>query len=828
MASRNVSGAGSANGVGPHVCAHCSKAFDRLCDLNKHAKSHSRPYKCSVAGCKYVTVGWPTAKELERHNNDKHSASPRTFPCHFPPCSYSSKRESNCKQHMEKAHNWVYVRSKSKGKRLSTPDKIGSCDTNPKDRSITVEADHSSSIAPGPPPSLLAPPANVDFVLFDDDQADAIGEDDDNLYPVYGEGQAPESYLPWTSPMTRLRKNESFIEMFTQAYNGALDKMTTGNGVNEAQVDPILSDETLHDIQSHQPGADDGMLGADVVVKVESPALAADKFFPEKRNQGSHSGVSQGEPRQHTVWTSAQQPFDKRKTGAAQRTSGSSTPQAPPKRGGGFSGDSGRPNKKPRPSPPEDFTDTSMPDIFRHAHPHIYDRDQNERYASCHTLHRDISTLVRHLSRPAHRLKVTERSISSFDILDTALTHPRVGLCRFCWETFHDRQAFEAHISQPCQKVSKGKREKWRSLFDCFTPLVVPETDPSGDLEGNGYEALSTHLSALPTYEGVYDVGTPPTSVPSPVLDTGAVVSSKTSDGRFVSAEEYNRLQKEHQVLWERTQQLEWVNQMLLARQLTQIAQQSKPNIKLQGSPPQINRPTTDRDTLVQHMDSQSTDVDVQGLMDEVDSTHRSLSRMNTGLSTASRSTIHHVPPSPPPRPSEHSPVSGRAFAPSSSHQPRHRSSTHDYHYPPPPPSIPDSGYGTEQRRGSLSDAVPAGEGGDAAPAGLEPKPPAPLITPPSSFDAQPKQAPSTTAAAAAAAVVGHSSHAAAVAEGAKDVERQSDGNGFLSAHDTAAEYDDESYGLLFGDSVPMMRGGVRQPSPTLLDFAGYEFPSSQ
>jgi len=34
------------------------------------------------------------------------------YACEFPPCSYSSKRESNCKQHMEKTHNWTYVRAK--------------------------------------------------------------------------------------------------------------------------------------------------------------------------------------------------------------------------------------------------------------------------------------------------------------------------------------------------------------------------------------------------------------------------------------------------------------------------------------------------------------------------------------------------------------------------------------------------------------------------------------------------------------------------------------------------------------------------------------------
>ena len=99
--------------VSDHVCRECGKSFRRPCDLTKHEKTHSRPWKCPHVDCKYSELGWPTEKELNRHVNDKHSAAPTLFRCLFPPCSYSSKRESNCKQHMEKAHGWKYVRSKT-------------------------------------------------------------------------------------------------------------------------------------------------------------------------------------------------------------------------------------------------------------------------------------------------------------------------------------------------------------------------------------------------------------------------------------------------------------------------------------------------------------------------------------------------------------------------------------------------------------------------------------------------------------------------------------------------------------------------------------------
>lgn len=104
-----------------HVCTDCKKEFKRPCDLTKHEKTHSRPFKCSDSSCRYHDLGWPTEKERDRHVNDKHSAAPKMYSCQFDNCSYSSKRESNCKQHMEKAHGWTYVRSKSNGrKRAST------------------------------------------------------------------------------------------------------------------------------------------------------------------------------------------------------------------------------------------------------------------------------------------------------------------------------------------------------------------------------------------------------------------------------------------------------------------------------------------------------------------------------------------------------------------------------------------------------------------------------------------------------------------------------------------------------------------------------------
>ncbi|TGJ84850.1 hypothetical protein E0Z10_g3918 [Xylaria hypoxylon] len=110
--------------LAPKKCNHpgCNKEFKRPCDLTKHEKTHSRPWKCPMPTCKFHEYGWPTEKEMARHVNDKHSSAPAMYECKYKPCPYKSKRESNCKQHMEKAHGWTYKRSKNPKKESRAGD----------------------------------------------------------------------------------------------------------------------------------------------------------------------------------------------------------------------------------------------------------------------------------------------------------------------------------------------------------------------------------------------------------------------------------------------------------------------------------------------------------------------------------------------------------------------------------------------------------------------------------------------------------------------------------------------------------------------------------
>ncbi|KAK3996116.1 hypothetical protein QBC44DRAFT_387160 [Cladorrhinum sp. PSN332] len=662
----------SAEPAASHVCSHCKKAFTRLCDLNKHAKSHSRPYKCSVVSCKYHEHGWPTAKELERHINDKHSLSPKTFACLYQPCAYRSKRESNCKQHMEKAHKWTYVRSKSNGKRLpgQSPEFAG-YHLTPEDVSIADRSPSGSSISPQP---FLGPQPGMDFVLFDD-QADAYGEDDDdnnnNNYTY--QNQAPDTYLPWTSPTTRVRKAESFIQEFTQTYNGALStKPVDGSFQNDVLLDPRLAYHSPLSIQTYQSGDDHSVIG-EAIIKMESPITPMKSYSPVKRKYEPMDGSSQdSKPPTAPTYGSA---IPRQASSLATR----GPSKTPSHRRESFGEDGRRPDKRPRVDPIENFTDTNMPDIFRYAHPQIYDRDQKESFSPCHTLHRDISTLVRHLSRPAHKFNVTDRFISSFD-QEEGFRHPRVGVCRWCWKTFPDRPSFNAHVSHPCEKVSKGKREKWRVLLESFTPLVSPSSisasqegsDLVQESEEEGWKQLSQGLDDSLDLDDGQPCRSPPTSVPSPTLLYPAATPGAVS---FVSANEHRRLQQEHEKLREQHQLLGQVTKVLVAQQLEETTTRRQPldprtsmllaaiSASAASSTPKAQQPSdsasvsthsssnnSDQDNLVQHMDSQRTDhVDIQGLMEEVDEVHKTLSRQNSGMSTASKSTVHHVRTSPPP-----------------------------------------------------------------------------------------------------------------------------------------------------------------------------------
>ncbi|PPJ60250.1 hypothetical protein CBER1_01302 [Cercospora berteroae] len=214
-----------------HTCELCNKEFKRPCDLTKHVKTHERPWKCSEQDCKYHEFGWPTEKERDRHVNDKHSAAPSLYHCMFKPCPYTSKRESNCKQHMEKAHGWDYVRSKSNGKGKST--KI-------------VRLPHGS-VPPSPASTMLTPltpiaPSPSSHTYSETSRRSSMAPP-----PVAG----PSNY---NTPAYGNTPASEFLGHFNMNYTGEFDFNDMANFPTSAfPVTPAMSDDrrTSASVSSH-------------------------------------------------------------------------------------------------------------------------------------------------------------------------------------------------------------------------------------------------------------------------------------------------------------------------------------------------------------------------------------------------------------------------------------------------------------------------------------------------------------------------------------------------------------------------------------------------
>ena len=211
----------------------------------KHEKTHSRPWKCSEVDCKYHEYGWPTEKERDRHVNDKHSAAPSMFKCQFYPCPYESKRESNCKQHMEKAHGWVYVRSKNNGRTPKGPQ-------------------------PGrtPPTPQISTPGSAVFNVPTPDFSDAQPVFETSEHQPMNAVQAPMTGEPSTS----------FPAEHVTSFNDTFGPIDTHFSWNDASTDYNSASVTNYTSSSHRPSWDSTMNNFTVPPNLENESLFGTNF----------------------------------------------------------------------------------------------------------------------------------------------------------------------------------------------------------------------------------------------------------------------------------------------------------------------------------------------------------------------------------------------------------------------------------------------------------------------------------------------------------------------------------------------------------------------
>lgn len=485
---------------GPCVCQQCGKQYTRTCDLNKHFKTHIRPFKCPVDSCKYHMFGWPTEKELDRHYNDKHSAEPSEFSCLWRECTYTSRRESNCKQHMEKTHGWNYIRSRPGNKEESPLKQLGDDPDHTHlvgypNSNLNIRAVPGLSFSPSPlKPCFSAP-------------HDSPTAGNSNGAVPYG----ADVYIPWSSPVSGSRENESFMEGFSQTYAADAQVATCDDEWLKVPVDPRLYDTTaLENPTFERPSTPQVASNRGQLLKV-LPTIVTSKESPDVKTQVL-TPLSEPSPVfvQHSCSVGEGGPPQDVETGPGRKAatswglrSGNNGRLAPfGKRQARFSrepdGDSEEDEEHPRKRAKalgghdDELGDRRMPCPFRVANPEIYDLNHDQKYYSCHTEHANISTVVRHLGRPAHNLDVdnARQSISSFNVADNEHGHPRAGLCKKCWRAFSDSEAFEAHINAKCENVSRSKREKFDILLNTFCRIEGGRqrhsADDDSDAEGSG------------------------------------------------------------------------------------------------------------------------------------------------------------------------------------------------------------------------------------------------------------------------------------------------------------------------------------------------------
>ncbi|KAH6868114.1 ankyrin repeat-containing domain protein [Alternaria rosae] len=81
------------------ACHLCSKQVDKRGKLNKHLKTHTKPYNCQTC-----TRGFASRLDLQRHIRSQHRAGNKQYRCHVEGCVFTSNRKDNLRRHQMRTH----------------------------------------------------------------------------------------------------------------------------------------------------------------------------------------------------------------------------------------------------------------------------------------------------------------------------------------------------------------------------------------------------------------------------------------------------------------------------------------------------------------------------------------------------------------------------------------------------------------------------------------------------------------------------------------------------------------------------------------------------
>jgi uncharacterized Zn-finger protein len=91
------------------ACPHdsCFEVFSRPCDLRKHEKKHTKPYRCEMC-----PRGFYQKRDLQKHSRT-HSGGP-LWHCPFDECEGKFTVDDNLVRHIKRIHNQVVKKSSLK------------------------------------------------------------------------------------------------------------------------------------------------------------------------------------------------------------------------------------------------------------------------------------------------------------------------------------------------------------------------------------------------------------------------------------------------------------------------------------------------------------------------------------------------------------------------------------------------------------------------------------------------------------------------------------------------------------------------------------------
>ena len=153
---------------------------------------------------------------------------PSMYRCQYHPCPYESKRESNCKQHMEKAHNWVYVRSKNNGK----------------------HGKRSQNLKTPPTPSMTTPGSEI-FHAPTPDFSEAV--------PNYAPYSSHSRNQSLESSVVASESSVSFVDMPPLAFEDTFGPVGSNFNWNDSTTEYTSGGPSDYTNNSHRPSWDSAM-----------------------------------------------------------------------------------------------------------------------------------------------------------------------------------------------------------------------------------------------------------------------------------------------------------------------------------------------------------------------------------------------------------------------------------------------------------------------------------------------------------------------------------------------------------------------------------------